>query len=158
VTTSAVDTTTSVTTTALNYINGSPFGLSFLLGTSGADVINASGSFNTLSGNGGNDYLNATSGGNNTFILPTAGQGVATITGFSETNGDILNLANTLLAAGYIPLLSNLSNYLKVTDSGNSTILSIASSGSGSGVELSVLNGSANLGLSDLLSHNSLIT
>jgi Ca2+-binding RTX toxin-like protein len=147
-----------VTTTALNYITGSGLGFSFLYGTSGADVITAQASFNTIYGNGGNDYINATTGGYNTFVLPNAGQGVETITGFSETNGDVLNLSNTLLAAGYIPLLTNLSNYLKVTNSGSSTIISIAPGGSGSGVQLAVLNGSAGLGLTDLLSHNSVIT
>jgi hypothetical protein len=156
--TSATHTTTSVTTTALNYITGSSLRFSLLYGTSGADVITANASFNTIYGNGGNDYVNATSGGYNTFVLPDAGQGVEIITGFSETNRDVLKLASTLLAAGYVPLLSNLSNHLKVTDSGSSTILSIASGGSGSGVEVAVLNGSANLGLSDLLSNNSLIT
>jgi hypothetical protein len=158
VTTSATDSTTSVTTTALNYITGSSFGFSLLYGTSGADVITAQASFNTIYGNGGNDFINATTGGHNTFVLPNAGQGVETITGFSETNGDVLNLASTLLAAGYIPLLTNLSNYLKVTGSGSSTILSIAPGGSGSSVQLAVLNGSAGLGLTDLLSHNSVIT
>jgi hypothetical protein len=56
-----------------------------------------------------------------------------------------------------VPLLTNPTNYLKASDSGSSTFLSIATGGSGSGVPLTVLQGSANLGLVDLLSHTSLI-
>jgi hypothetical protein len=78
------------------------------------------------------------------------------ITGFSETNGDVLNLVSPLQAAGW-NILAPLSNYLKVTDSGNNTTLSIASGGQGTGITIAVLNGSPNLGLSDLLSHNSLV-
>jgi hypothetical protein len=157
VATLATDTTTSVTTTALNYITGPSGGQTFLYGTSGSDVITALGSSNTLYGNGGNDYLTATTGGSNEFVLPNAGQGVDTITGFTETNGDILYLGSTLLAAGYPQQGGNVANYVKVTDSGSNTILSIVPGGSGSAVTVAVLNGSANLGLADLLSHNSLI-
>jgi plastocyanin len=151
-TTSATDTTTSVTTTALNYINGSGLGASLLFGTSGADVINAFGSFNTIYGNGGNDYINATSGGYNTFVLPAAGSGFETISGFSEGNGDIINLLTPLQAAGW-NVLQPVGNYLKVTNSGSTTTLSIAAGGSGSGVALAVLTGAGGYALPDLQSH-----
>ncbi len=156
VTTSATDKTTSVATTELNYITGPTSGFAVLLGTSGPDVITANSSYNTVYGNGGNDYINATSGGHNDFVLPAAGSGVETITGFSETNGDILNLAAPLQAAGW-NVLAPLGNYLKVTDAGNNTTLSIAANGIGAGVTLAVLNDSPNLGLADLLKNNSLI-
>jgi hypothetical protein len=55
-------------------------------------------------------------------------------------------------------LAATLANYLKVTDSAGSTILSIVPSGIGAGTVIATLSGAGNLGLPDLLSHNALQT
>jgi len=90
-------------------------------------------SYNTVYGSGGNDYINATSGGHDDFVLAVAGSGVESVTGFSETKGDILNPTSPLLAAGW-NLLSPLANYLKVSAVRNSATLSIAANGIGASV------------------------
>jgi hypothetical protein len=117
----------------------------FLLGT---DTISQSPGMNFLYGGGGNE----------TFVLPVAGNGTDTITGFTETNGDVLDLRQALAATLWNGMASSLSTYLKVTDSGGSTILSITPNGMGAGTVIATLSGAGNLGLSDLLSHNALQT
>ncbi len=90
--------------------------------------------------------------GNDTFYLPTAGTGVDTITGFSLSNGDVLNLAAALAAAGWNNSTSTLANDLKVSESGGNAIIAIAP-GSGAGVEIAQLNGVGSLTLSTLQPH-----
>jgi hypothetical protein len=97
-------------------------------------------------------------GGNETFVLPVAGNGTDTITGFTETNGDVLDLRPALAATLWNGMAATLANYLKVTDSGGSTILSVTPNGIGAGTVIATLSGAGNLGLSDLLSHNALQT
>lgn len=101
----------------------------------------------TLSGTGltktsmGTNAITGGSGGD-TFVLPKAGQGFDGITGFTEANGDVLNLRAALGATSWNHRAATLGNYLMVTDSGGSATLA----------------GSGNLGLADLLSHHSLLT
>jgi hypothetical protein len=131
----------SVTTTQAG---GGEYG-QFLLGT---DTITQSANMNFLSGGGGNEV----------FVLPAAGNGTDTITGFTETNGDVLDLRQALAATGWNGMAATLANYLKVTDSAGSTILSVAPTGIGAGTLIATLSNGGNLGLSDLLSHNALQT
>ena len=260
----ATNTTASVVATALNYINGPSLGFGWLTGTQGADVITASGYFNTISAIGGNDFINAgagsalvnvssgnvsvalggsfntvvglngndmvtgasdgytsvalgngndvvmiggqhdtiklgngnnlvsgtqgmafittgsgndtitlTGGGNtvsagggtnaiaggsgfDTFVIAPAGTGVSSISNFTETNGDVLDLRSALAAMRWNGLSSSLGNYLKVVSSGGNTTLSVAP-GSGGGTAVAVLQG-VSYGLTDLVSHRSLQT
>jgi hypothetical protein len=92
------------------------------------------------------------------FVLSEAGSGLDRISGFTETNGDLLDLQASLAGTTWTGDPAMLSHYLLVTSSKGNTTLSIASQGSGPGTPVAVLVGAGNLGLSDLLSHNSLFT
>ena len=53
---------------------------------------------------------------------------------------------------------NTLSNYVKVTDVGSNTDISIANSGSGSGVLVAQLTNTPGLGSADMVSHHSIQT
>ncbi len=120
-------------------------------------MITAHGLGNTIVGG---DGINMIYGGDgqDIFTLPVAGQGFDDIPGFSETNGDILNLGPALLATSWDGSAGTLGNYLQVSNSNGATTLAIAADGTGSGTQMTRLEGNDNLGLSDLLSHGSLLT
>ena len=80
------------------------------------------------------------------------------ISGFSEFNGDVLDLRSAPAATSWNGKNSTLGNFLKVTSSGSDTTLSIAPSGSRAGTAIAKLSGAGSLGLADLLSHHSLLT
>jgi Ca2+-binding RTX toxin-like protein len=124
---------------------------------SGNDTIQLAGYGNVVNAGGGMNFIHGGSG-NDQFFLPTAGSGSDSITGFSETNGDILNLVAALAATGWNHASNTLGNYLQVTASGGNTTLSIVPTGTGAATPIAILMASGNLGLSDLLSHNSLKT
>jgi Ca2+-binding RTX toxin-like protein len=132
-------------------------GMAFITTGSGNDTITVGGTGNTVNAGGGTNVIHGGTGGD-TFVLPPASIGFDTITGFSETNGDLLNLAGALSATHWNGKSATLGNYLKVTDNNGSTTLSIAASGTGSGVAIANLSSAGNLGLADLLSHHSLLT
>ena len=139
-----------------NMVSGTQ-GMAFITTGSGNDTITVGGTGNTVNAGGGTNVIHGGTGGD-TFVLPPASIGFDTITGFSETNGDLLNLAGALSATHWNGKSATLGNYLKVTDNNGSTTLSIAASGTGSGVAIANLSGAGNLGLADLLSHHSLLT
>lgn len=90
--------------------------------------------------------------------MPTASHGFNTINGFTDLNGDVLDLRVALGATNWNGSASTLVNYLKVTASGGNTNISIAPSGAGPGIAIATLNGAGNLSLANLVSHNSLLT
>jgi plastocyanin len=139
-----------------NVISGGQ-GMEFISTGSGNDTITVGGSGNQVNSGGGTNVINGGTG-NDTFVLPPAGLGFDTITSFTELNGDVLDLRSALAATGWNGKSSTLGNYLKVTDSNGNTTLAIASNGTGAGTAIAALNGSGNLGLTDLLSHHSLLT
>ena len=132
-------------------------GMSFITTGGGNDTIVLGGAHNTVNAGGG---MNTISGGTgtNTFVLATAGQGFDSIAGFTKTNGDVLNLRAALAATQWNGQAATLANYLKVTDSGGSATVAIASTGTGPGTAVATLIGSGNLGLSDLISRHSIQT
>ena len=139
-----------------NLVSGTQ-GMAFITTGSGNDTIKLGGSGSTVNaGTGTNSITGGT--GQDTFVMPKAGQGFDGITGFTETNGDVLDLRAALAATSWNGKAATLSNYLKVTDGGGSATLLVAPSGSGGGTAVATLNGSGNLGLADLLSHHSLLT
>jgi hypothetical protein len=139
-----------------NMIGGTQ-GMSFITTGSGNDTIKAAGNGNTINAGGGTNTITAT-GNDNTFVLPVAGQGFDSITGFSDTNGDVLNVQAALAATSWNDLSSTLANYLKLSSSGGSTTLSVAPKGTGWGTAIATLFGAGSLTLSDLSSHHALVT
>jgi Ca2+-binding RTX toxin-like protein len=131
-------------------------GMSFITTGAGNDTITAGGNGNRINAGGGNNTITAT-GSNNTFVLPQAGQALDTINGFSETNSDVLDLRAALAATQWNHSAATLANFLQVTSGGGDTTLSIALSGSEAGTAIATLNGGT-FGLTDLLSHHSLLT
>ena len=138
-----------------NVVSGGQ-GMEFITTGSGNDTITLGGTGNTVNAGGGSNVIHGGSGGD-TFLLPAASHGFDTITGFSETNGDVLNLAAALSATEWNGRSATLGNFLKVTDNNGSTTLAIAPTGVGAGTAIATLSGAGNLGLADLLSHHSLV-
>ena len=139
-----------------NLVSGTA-GMAFIATGTGRDTIALGGSGSTVNAGGGTNTITGGSGGD-TFVLPKASQGFDRISGFSETNGDRLDLRQALAATAWNHNPSTLGAYLMVTDSGGSATLSIAPTGTGTGTAIATLNGSGSLGLADLLSHHSLLT
>ena len=121
----------------------------------GGDIVLVNQSGNIIQAGAGTDTITDMAGAN-TFVLPAASRGFDMITGFSETNGDLLDLRTALSATAWDHQANTLATYLKVTDGSSGTTLSIAATGNGSATAIALLNGSGNLGLADLISHNSL--
>jgi hypothetical protein len=102
--------------------------------------------------------VNATaSSGNDLFVFSAASGLSDAISGFTETNGDVLDLRAALAATTWNHTSSTLANYLKVTDGGGNTNLAIAPKGSGAGIGIAILT-QTNFHLADLVSHHSLLT
>ena len=132
-------------------------GMAFITTGAGNDTITLGGAGSTVNAGGGSNTIVGGTGMDH-FVLPKAGQGFDAITGFTETNGDVLNLRAALAATKWNGQASTLANYLKVTDSGGSATLSIAPTGSGAATAITTLVSSGNLGLSGLISHHSIQT
>jgi Ca2+-binding RTX toxin-like protein len=152
------------------YTNGSN---NTLTGGKGDDKIQAFGGNNTLTGGAGNDtfqfsgsnnvvYLGSgadtvrDSGVNNRLVFGKAGEGTVDIYGYVLTNGDTLDLRNTLAATTWTKDPETLANYLKISMSGNNGVLSIDADGLGAGaaVKLATLQSSGNVTMSTLLAHS----
>jgi hypothetical protein len=125
---------------------------------SGNDTIVLSGYNNVVNAGGGMNFITGGTG-LDTFFLPTAtgaGAGMDTITNFTLTNGDVVNLGSALATAGWTSNLSTLGNYLKVSESAGNAIIAIATGGSGAGTAIAQLNGVGNLTLASLQQHATL--
>jgi Ca2+-binding RTX toxin-like protein len=134
-------------------------GIQNLIGSSGNDYLFGNSSANTLIGGAGNDTINGEGGndtiiggkgddtltggtGKDTFIWQSGDQGTSaspatdTITDFSTTDGDVLNLSGLLIGA----TTSNLSNYLSFAKgtgpTSGSTVLSIDIDGAANGASV----------------------
>jgi Ca2+-binding RTX toxin-like protein len=119
---------------------------------SGNDTIILAGYGNVVNAGGGMNFI-AGGVGNDTFYLPDAGTGTDTITGFSLTNLDVLNLSTALKAAGWNNSTSTLGNYLKVSESGGNAIIAIAVGGNSSALTVAQLDGVTSLTLTTLQQH-----
>ena len=140
-----------------NNLVGGTQGMAFISTGSGNDTIVLGGSGSTVNAGAGTNSITGGTG-HDSFVIPKAGQGFDAITGFTEANGDVLDLRAALAATGWNHQAATLGNYLKVSDSGGSATLLVASAGTGGGVAVATLAGAGNLGLADLLSHHALLT
>ncbi|WP_158931347.1 calcium-binding protein [Acidisphaera sp. S103] len=125
-------------------------GLAVVTTGSGNDTIILGGYDNTVNAGSGMNFIGGALG-LNTFVL--ASSGFDEIAGFSTTNGDTLNVAAALQAAGWNLAPATLGNYLKVADANNNAIISVVKGGSGAGSAIAQLDGVGNLTLAGLQNH-----
>ncbi|HYZ24317.1 MAG TPA: hypothetical protein VE690_19360 [Rhodopila sp.] len=98
--------------------------------TSGTNMMFISGSNDTVDLSGGTHTVTDTGSGN-TYILPAAGSGTVSFTNDILTEGDTLNLKTALAATDWNGAASTLSNYLKVSNSSQGAVVSIAPTSGG---------------------------
>ncbi len=107
-----------------------------------ADKLTGSSGNNVLNGRGGADVITGGLGAD-TFVFDTAGLGSRdTITDFSKTQGDKLDISSLLI--GYDATQNSIDNFMKFTTSGTNTIVSIDRDGAGtiySAQAVATLNG-----------------
>ena len=131
--------------------------MAFITTGAGNDTIVLGGSGSTLCAGAGSNTITGGTWGD-PFVPPGAGQGFDAISGFTETNGDVLSLHATLQGTNWNGQANTPGNSVKVTDVGNSTDISIASKATGSGVLVAQLTNVPKLGFADLVSHHSFAT
>jgi len=120
----------------------------------GNDTIRFGSDGNTIDAGAGSNTLQD-SGSNNTIVLPAANQGFDDIFGFVMMNGDHFDLRPALAATNWNGNSDTLGNFVKVTSSGNSAVISIDATGvaGGATVAIAKLEGSGAQSLSTLLTH-----
>jgi Ca2+-binding RTX toxin-like protein len=116
---------------------------------SGNDTIIAGGYGNVINAGAGMNYITGGTG-KDIFILDNPG--FDTITNFSLTNNDVLNVAAALTAAGWTSS-KTLANYLKITDTSSYATLSIVPGGTGPATAIAQLNNVGSITLASLQSH-----
>ncbi len=94
------------------------------------------------------------SSGEQTYVIPAAGNGVEAFTSNILAMGDTLNLTTALAATNWNHSPAALSNYLTVTDSAQGATLSISATSGGSGVAIATIHGATTATLSSLLAHS----
>jgi hypothetical protein len=153
--------------TNMLYANGTG---NVLFGGTGDDRITAFGGNNMIAGCGGNDTMTFSgsnnivyvgkgndivrdSGTNNRIVFDRVGEGTTDIYGYVLKNGDTLDLRTTLAATTWTKDVTKLSDYLKITMSGNTAVLSVDTDGTGAGAAqtLAMFRDSGNVTLSTLL-------
>ena len=146
-------------------INGGG-GNDYIIGHDGSDVLNGGDGNDLISGYYGNDTLAGGTGsdtliggpGKDTFVfnMTDLGTGVDKITDFSASQGDKIDISNTL--QGHYTTASTLSNFVAITTSGSNSILSVDLDGSGQHwTGVAVLTGVTGLNVQQLVSNGNLI-
>ena len=111
---------------------------------------------NVLDAGPGTNFLNGLQPGD-IFRLNAAGQGLDTISGFTLTNGDKIDVGRALSGLNVASDLSNVGNFLTATVSGTDTILSVNPTGAAGGASAIARLMNVNTSVSQLLSDHSLI-
>jgi Ca2+-binding RTX toxin-like protein len=121
----------------------------------GADTITVTDWNNVLDAGPGMNFLNG-GNGNDTFYLNGPGQGLDTITGFTPTNSDVLDLSRTLAQAQTTVDLTNIGNFITAVSSGGNTTLYVDDTGGhGTPTAFAVLDG-VNTTVATLVANNDL--
>ena len=131
-------------TTSLNQI--------LVVATSGNHMVFITGSSDTVQLSGGTDTITDT-GSSNTYIIPAASTGYNTFTSDIMTAGHTLDLRTALAATDWTGSTSTLAEYLKVDDTDQGAVLSIAPTSGGTGVAIATINGATTATLTSLLAH-----
>jgi hypothetical protein len=125
-------------------------GAAMVITGSGNDTIDLGGYGNVVDAGGGMNFIRGGIG-DDSFVLSSPG--FDEISGFSLTNGDLLNVGQPLVAAGWSGNTATLSHYLSVTSSGANSTVSIVPGGHGTAVAIAQLDGVRGLTLATLESH-----
>ena len=131
-----------------------------LWGNAGTDTLDGGSGNDTLSGGDGSDTLTGGSGAD-TFVFKHGETGSDTITDFSTSDGDKIDIHDLLI--GYNPLTSAITDFIHVTASGGNAIVSVDADGPAGGtanfVQIATLTGMSALAgtESDLLTNGNLI-
>ena len=120
--------------------------------TAGNHMIFASGSGDTLNLSGGTETLTDT-GGKNTYVLPTAGNGCDLFTDNVLDLGDTLDLRPTLAATNWNGAALTLANYLTLTNSAQGATLSISATSGRAGTAIAMTEVTTTANLTALLAH-----
>jgi hypothetical protein len=131
-------------------------GMAFIRTGDGNDAITLAGSDNRVYAGGGSNEIQGGTG-SDTFVLAPAGSGFDIISGFTETNGDVLDLAVALSATTWNRQNSTLANYLEVTDAPGMAELLVSPAGNGAFTPIAILQGVGSLALADLQSSHALV-
>jgi hypothetical protein len=119
----------------------------------GNDTIALSGTGSTVNAGGGNNQI-SDAGANNTIVLPTAGTGTDTITGYVLNQGDTLDLRGLLAATQWNQDPSTIGTFVSVATVNNSAVISVSDNGTSPGVAVATLQGSGPVNLQTLLLHS----
>jgi Ca2+-binding RTX toxin-like protein len=116
----------------------------------GNDSITFGGSGNTIDAGSGNNTLQD-SGSNNTIIMPGSGKGFDDIFGYVLQNGDKLDFRNALANVAWTQ--STIGNFLHVSTSGTSAVLSLSTTSGGAATPIAKLEGAGTVSLATVLAH-----
>jgi hypothetical protein len=158
--TATAGTNTMYTNGTRNHLNGGT-GVERIQAFAGGNVLNGGGGNDTVYFGGSNNVIYTgddadvlhSSGTNSRIVFGKAGEGVTDIYGYVLKNGDTLDLRTTLAATTWTKDVTKLSDYLKITMSGNTAVLSVDTDGTGAGAAqtLAMFRDSGNVTLSTLL-------
>jgi hypothetical protein len=81
------------------------------------------------------------SAGNETLLLPAAGQAEETITGFAFGNGDLLDVRQALAGGAWNGDLTNLAGFVTAVAGSGRTVLNVDPTGHGGGAAAALLSG-----------------
>ena len=120
--------------------------------TGGNDTIQIAGSGNVVKASGGNVTIDD-GGSGNTIVLPGAASGNDDIFGYVLQNGDTLDLRSALASTTWNGSQDMLGNYLSVSTSNNNAVISLSTTGSGTGSAIAILQNAGQVSLAALLPH-----
>jgi len=138
-------------------------GNSTVTGNNGNDYIYASTGHDVITLGNGTDTVNMSTGidtitagaGKDTFIFNAAETTAASISHFSTTAGDAINLSAVLSYTGAVS--QAIANYVELTTQGSNTLVSISASGNGHFTAEATLTGVTGLNLTTLIHNGDLI-
>ena len=99
-----------------------------LYGGADADLLLGQDGDDTLNGDGGADYLDGGAGADRfVFTSDSAFTGIDSIVGFSQADGDMLDLSDLLTA--YDPVADAITDFVQITEFGSSSALAVDTNG-----------------------------
>ena len=119
----------------------------------GSSTITVTGYGNLLDAGSGMNFLHGGSG-NDTFVLNGPQQGVDTITGFTTTNHDVLDLTRTLVGLVATANMSNIADFVFSEILGANTALMVGSTAAGGALQTVAMLDGVDTNFAILLAHD----